>query len=102
PGVGSQRRILLAQLPEHILIAPDNGLLDRACGRIGNIRFYSLNIARACEMLKLSVPSMTFHGRDLMAPVAAELAANRITIAELGEPLTDIVSADRPSAAREN
>jgi len=37
------------------------------------------------------MPSATFHGRDLFAPIGAELAAGRIAPADLGPKTTDIV-----------
>jgi len=39
--------------------------------------------------ISLGTPSPTFHGRDIFAPVAAELAAGRITIDDVGIPTDD-------------
>jgi S-adenosylmethionine hydrolase len=68
PGVGTERRILLAERSGQLFLAPDNGLLslvvdDSTC------RF-------AVERNDLFLPgdSATFHGRDRFAPVAAALA----------------------------
>jgi S-adenosyl-L-methionine hydrolase (adenosine-forming) len=41
--------------------------------------------------LKVQRISATFHGRDIFAPVAAELAAGRVTLEALGDPVTTIV-----------
>jgi len=70
PGVGTGRRLLLVQARQQLFLAPDNGLLsflfpEAGCGP-----------ARAvtCEALFLQPVSATFHGRDILAPVAAALA----------------------------
>ena len=73
PGVGSARRLLAAEAGGHRFVAPDNGLLSRALD------------GRPARAVALTVPpgaSPTFHGRDVLAPAAAQLAA--------GAPLVDI------------
>lgn len=70
PGVGSQRGILAATGENHLFIAPDNGLLTilamdnkiEAVHRVENSSFFPSEV------------SGTFHGRDIMAPIAAALA----------------------------
>jgi S-adenosylmethionine hydrolase len=47
--------------------------------------------APVLERIGIALPSATFHGRDVFAPLAAELAAGRLQPAELGEPVTDLV-----------
>jgi S-adenosylmethionine hydrolase len=81
PGVGTEREILLAMMGGHIFIAPDNGLLapilevaDRIC-KVDH---------KALAGIDVSAPSLTFHGRDIFAPIAAELAAGRIGIDDIG------------------
>lgn len=70
PGVGSKRSILAVKAMNQVFIAPDNGLLS-----------YIIDMDPSCEIrcienrdLFLSV-SNTFHGRDIMAPAAAHVAA---------------------------
>lgn len=71
PGVGSSRRILLAGYQGQLVVAPDNGLITllhhdfaaEAMHVVENRKFFLPNV------------STTFHGRDIMAPVAAHLAA---------------------------
>lgn len=70
PGVGSARRILLGEFAGQFALAPDNGLLtfvhhDHPPGRLWSV-----------ENADYSLPesSPTFHGRDILAPVAAHLA----------------------------
>lgn len=70
PGVGSQRNIIALQADDHYFVAPDNGCLtfllrDRivtALHRVENRSLFPTEI------------SDTFHGRDIMAPIAAALA----------------------------
>ncbi len=79
PGVGSDRRILAALSAEHLFIAPDNGLLYPLLedGTIRQVRFLD-NPALAAAAI-----SITFHGRDIMAPAAAMLAGG-FPFAEVG------------------
>jgi S-adenosylmethionine hydrolase len=69
PGVGSDRKIILAGSKCHLFLAPDNGIIPAILGdRIETS--YVLD----CPELYNKPVSNTFHGRDIMAPVAAELA----------------------------
>jgi S-adenosyl-L-methionine hydrolase (adenosine-forming) len=69
PGVGTERRPILAEAAGQYFIAPDNGVLTMIYERekhkvrvIQNERFFLKN------------RSTTFHGRDIFAPSAAWLA----------------------------
>jgi len=86
PGVGTGRDILLAIVDGHLFVAPDNGLLAPILPAADNV--YRLDLAKASP-LDLPPASATFHGRDIFAPVAAEIAAGRADPAELGEPVDD-------------
>ncbi len=70
PGVGTQRRILAAQYQDRVVIAPDNGILTLIH------RDAELQDVRVVENRRFfaSILSNTFHGRDIMAPVAAHLS----------------------------
>lgn len=69
PGVGTERGIIHAQLDRQHYLAPDNGLLS-LCARQAQSR----RIIRLTETEYWSPNvSATFHGRDIMAPVAARL-----------------------------
>ena len=87
PGVGSAREIAALQADGHLFLAPDNGLLapvvESASGASARHVAASL-LAR----LGIDAPSATFHGRDIFAPLAAELAAGRLDPRELG-PVVD-------------
>ena len=52
---------------------------------------FRLDTPQAIAKFKLPVPSATFHGRDIFAPIAAELAAGRSAPADLGPRTADIV-----------
>ena len=94
PGVGSQRKIIAMMADDHIFIAPDNGALtflmrDRkvqAVHRIENSSLFPNEI------------SATFHGRDIMAPVAAALADGML-LKEVGPEieLSECVQLDIPT-----
>jgi len=88
PGVGTERDIILAECGGHCFMAPDNGLLAQVLDACDAPRVYRLDPARL-EPLQLPAPSATFHGRDIFAPVAAEIASGRRTIEEIGEPVSD-------------
>lgn len=90
PGVGTARDILVVESRGHVFLAPDNGLLapvltrdpQAVARRIDSAALVSLGIAR---------PSATFHGRDIFAPLAAELARGALTAGALGPVTPQIV-----------
>lgn len=92
PGVGTARDILVVQSRGHVFLAPDNGLLapvmtrDRhaVARRIDSAPLVALGLAR---------PSATFHGRDIFAPLAAEIARGAIEPATMGPIASQIVPA---------
>lgn len=89
PGVGTDRDVLLVVGAGHAFLAPDNGLLADVIERVGGT-VYRVDPARL-RGLGIEHLSATFHGRDLFAPLAAELAAGRVAAASVGEPLHDWV-----------
>ncbi len=88
PGVGTERDILVAECGGHIFIAPDNGLLGQLLDSEDSPRVFRLNASKT-RKLHLQTPSATFHGRDIFAPVAAEIAAGRVAVDDIAEPFTD-------------
>lgn len=70
PTVGTGRGIVWARTENHQFIAPDNGLISWVDHRekITEARFISNS------SLFMDTISSTFHGRDIMAPVAAAIA----------------------------
>jgi S-adenosylmethionine hydrolase len=83
PGVGGARAIVVLEAGGQCFVAPDNGLLDLLAQAWPASTAYSVGPGIGAR-LELPQLSATFHGRDLMAPLAAELAVGRITPAELG------------------
>jgi hypothetical protein len=69
PGVGGERRAVVLQADGQIFVGPDNGLLNTVAVQ-SQITQWSEIIWRPKHR------SMSFHGRDLFAPVAAKLAIN--------------------------
>jgi len=71
PGVGSERRPILIETEDFVLVGPDNGLLSLAAARSPVRTVVHLDRSQYF----LLEPSRTFHGRDVFAPVAAHCAA---------------------------
>ena len=90
PGVGTSRAIIAVRAGGHLFLAPDNGLLAPLVSRARDTLIVRLG---APQLARIGVqrPSATFHGRDIFAPVAAELAAGRCQVHELGETVTTLV-----------
>ncbi|MGV1100130.1 SAM hydrolase/SAM-dependent halogenase family protein [Thiovibrio sp. JS02] len=79
PGVGTERELLILQAQGQCFLAPDNGLLAPF---LADDSFQAAFVID-CPHLYQQPVSDTFHGRDILAPVAAALA-NGNTPAELG------------------
>ncbi len=78
PGVGTSRKIVMAEVDGRIFLAPDNGLLT-----------FIAKQGRAVDDETLFLPSTstTFHGRDRFAPVAAAVANGH----RIDGPLVELV-----------
>lgn len=100
PGVGTERHILLAEVNEHLFIAPDNGLLAQLLDSAEQPSVWRLDMDNLAA-LQLGDISDTFHGRDIFAPLAAELAAGRIDVADVAIATDEWTPAwlDEPSIA---
>jgi S-adenosyl-L-methionine hydrolase (adenosine-forming) len=85
PEVGARRRAVALRTAEdeRLLVGPDNGLLIPAAERFGGI-VEAVEISRS--PWRLEPVSATFHGRDIFAPVAAQLAQGA-ELADAGDPL---------------
>lgn len=84
PGVGTKRDIIAVVAAGHAFLAPDNGLLAPILARNADAQIRCLDLPRLQAKLSLPTPSATFHGRDLFAPIGAELAAGRLSFEEMG------------------
>jgi len=92
PGVGTERRLVWARLgtldSHQEFLCPDNGVLTLALTRL------PLMAAR-----RLDTPSdaaATFHGRDVLAPLAARLV-DGLTQESLGSPCDELATFRWPS-----
>ena len=71
PGVGGARAAVVVEADRRFYVGPDNGLFELVLRRAGD--------ARASEIIwRPEQLSASFHGRDLFAPVAAQLAAGTL------------------------
>lgn len=91
PGVGTGRRMVFAEMGQQRYIAPDNGLLSRITLHERPSRIIAIENPQYWQ----SNVSETFHGRDIMGPVAAHVAAG-LDPAKLGSALTSIFLIDWP------
>src|SRR5262249_31954233 len=85
PGVGTERRPLLASAGNQYFVAPDNGVLSVIYEREQE----NLVVRHAnADHYYLQPVSKTFHGRDIFAPVAAWLTKGWQT-ASMGDEISD-------------
>ncbi|WP_163340156.1 S-adenosyl-l-methionine hydroxide adenosyltransferase family protein [Desulfopila sp. IMCC35008] len=84
PGVGTDRHILATKSTGQVFVAPDNGLLSPILRDTDRLEAIHAVTNRSLFNTRVS---NTFHGRDIMAPVAAHLAAG-LNIKEVGDQLT--------------
>jgi S-adenosylmethionine hydrolase len=99
PGVGTERRAIILRTPAADFVAPDNGVLTYI------IQQYSAKPVNVNQQLELGTEleavaisksqfwrfpvSATFHGRDILAPVAAHLSLG-LPLADFGEVITSL------------
>jgi S-adenosylmethionine hydrolase len=80
PGVGTDRRLLVVELNGSTIVCPDNGLITWGWRRHRN------GLMREITW-RPPIFSNTFHGRDIMAPVAGMIAAGQSSDA-LSRPMS--------------
>jgi S-adenosylmethionine hydrolase len=81
PGVGTDRRLLVTRINGQTIVGPDNGLITWPWHRLGPGQAFEL-------IWRPPKSSDTFHGRDIMAPVAGMLASGT-PLADLARPIDD-------------
>jgi S-adenosyl-L-methionine hydrolase (adenosine-forming) len=88
PGVGSSRRAVAIEVAdgEGVIVGPDNGLLAPAVSMAGGA---GRAVVLTNDLYHLGTPGATFAGRDIFAPVVANLC-NGVDLAEFG----DLIEAD--------
>ena len=87
PGVGSSRRAIAVRGQRALYVAPDNGVLEHVLR--ADTAQESVALTNP-QFWRTPVPSHTFHGRDIFAPVAAHIA-NGTPIGDMGKPVQDLV-----------
>jgi len=82
PGVGTVRGVLAGRFAGRYVIAPDNGLITLV------YREVAAEAIHVVEEDRFFLPrvSATFHGRDILAPVAGHLA-NGVDVGSFGRPI---------------
>ena len=90
PGVGSRRRAIAVRTRGMNFVGPDNGVLGIALAQ-PDARVVTLD--RSYLFREPCAP--TFHGRDVFAPVAAELAAG-LPLEQVGTPIDDPLPSTLP------
>jgi S-adenosylmethionine hydrolase len=85
PGVGTDRKIVFAQIGVQRFLAPNNGLLSLVAERMAP----SQVIEVTNPLYFVPAISPTFHGRDILAPVAAHLSLG-LNPKRLGDPLESL------------
>jgi hypothetical protein len=91
PGVGTDRRPIIASTDRHHFVAPDNGVLSVVYGREERLHVRHVT----SEHYFLERVSNTFHARDVFSPVAAYLA-KRVETEKFGEEISDFVRFNTP------
>ena len=96
PGVGSDRRLIAVEAGGHFFVGPDNGLLRWVVEWLAGGGWRAVELTEQRYWLApASEVSHTFHGRDIMAPVAAHLAAG-VAPERLGSPVGTLAGASLP------
>ncbi len=93
PGVGTDREIVYVRIGRQQCLAPDNGVLSRMIARMPPSKIIRLAEPR----FWLDDISTTFHGRDILAPVAARLSLG-LEPEQLGPSLERLIVLEWPKA----
>jgi S-adenosylmethionine hydrolase len=112
PGVGTERRAIILRAPGADFVAPDNGVLSyvlRDCSARpvkSNVTPQQIELGPELEAVAITKPqfwespvSPTFHGRDIFAPVAAQLSLG-IPPVDFGEAITSVAMLPLPRPSR--
>ena len=95
PGVGSARRPVLIECDGSYFIGPDNGVLSLAVAD----KKPELIVQLSNSAYHLQPMSMTFHGRDIFAPVAAHLSLG-VPVSAFGRSLETFYRLALPKVVR--
>ncbi len=95
PGVGTERRPILAETADYLFVAPDNGVLSMVEAREPEFAVRHIT----AEKFFLQPVSQTFHGRDIFAAVGGWLSAG-VAPSDFGPKITDYVRLALPQVER--
>lgn len=90
PGVGTDRKLIIALIAGQWIVCPDNGLITWAWHR------HAPRIA--CELIwRPAQSSHTFHGRDILGPVAGMIASGADLKPLMGSRVKPVLLPTRPA-----
>ena len=98
PTVGTDRKILVGRFGEQVCLFPDNGVITLIAS---DYPTESLNIVLAPESVAGRPASMTFHGRDVFAPMAGRILMGQ-DIRKLGPQPTAYTLLDIPQPLQDD
>lgn len=93
PGVGTGRQMIVAQVAGQWIVCPDNGLITWAWRRHSPRVAYELS-------WRPRRSSSTFHGRDIMGPVAGMLAGGMAIASLIGNRVKPMLLPMQPAKPR--
>ena len=113
PGVGTERNALCLSGIGQYFVGPDNGVFSHVLADVwaedeapvseDDDQAHPCPLPEGFEGVRLTDSrywllevSNTFHGRDVFAPVAANLPETKLS--DMGEPITSVLAYPRPSA----
>lgn len=97
PGVGTSREILAARLGGQYFVFPDNGVITFVQEVLP---MEEIAIVRDRRFFRTDAPSATFHGRDILAPVAGHILRG-LDIRRLGQRPQTYKLLDLPAVREE-
>lgn len=116
PGVGSERKVIILRTPSADFVAPDNGVLSYVIQQFirGSLKergtegvrlinnLQQVELGPELQAVAITKPefwrspvSSTFHGRDILAPVAARLSLGA-SPTDFGEAITSVAMLPLP------
>ena len=97
PTVGTDRKILVGRFGQHVYLFPDNGVITFIVDRCPA---ESLNVVLPPAPVAALPGSMTFHGRDVFAPIAGRILLGQ-DIRKFGPQPTSYTLLDIPAPAQD-
>ena len=96
PGIGTERKAIAAEIEDKIVVCPDNGILSWV------LHHHELRKAVELSNGRLFLPNVsgTFHGRDVFAPVAANLSLG-VGLQELGKEIKELTTFPIPEVGEQ-